>query len=232
MALWSDFRRSIIRYFRKRKFEDKEAREVFTAIYTSNMWNSVETVSGPGSELRHTCELRNELRQLLENLKVSSITDCGCGDFNWMKEVVNEQMIYHGIDVVQELEQQNTTRYGSESRMFFTGDLSTCLIVHSDVLICRDVLVHLTNAQIEKVLRNFYLSGCRWLLITSFNNSKNTNSHIGDWRPINLELEPFSLPSPVRIIRDQTAGNKSGIAKGLYLWERVQLEGNALFTSK
>lgn len=73
---------------------------VFEEIFESNFWGGRESVSGTGSSLYQTRELRKALPEIFENLQIETILDIPCGDFHWMKKVVSEQIQYTGADVV------------------------------------------------------------------------------------------------------------------------------------
>jgi len=49
--------------------------DIFTDIYKTNHWESRETVSGPGSTLRVTQRMRQELSALIRRFGVTSIAD-------------------------------------------------------------------------------------------------------------------------------------------------------------
>lgn len=55
---------------------------VFSEIFKTNKWRSTESVSGAGSELKYTANLRKHLPALFEELGVKSVLDAPCGDFN------------------------------------------------------------------------------------------------------------------------------------------------------
>jgi hypothetical protein len=61
--------------------------QLFTSIYKTNFWQSGESVSGPGSELRFTRRMSQELSALLKRFGITSIADAPCGDCNWMRHV-------------------------------------------------------------------------------------------------------------------------------------------------
>jgi hypothetical protein len=56
--------------------------QVFTKIFQSNRRIRDESVSGPGSSLEQTVEIRQRLPVLFEDLKVRSLLHAGCGDFH------------------------------------------------------------------------------------------------------------------------------------------------------
>jgi hypothetical protein len=78
--------------------------------------------------------------------------------------------------------------------------------------------VHLSNEQIHASLANIKNHGIRYLLTTSFTETKkNSNIVTGEWRPINLEIPPFSLKA-VKVINEEcTEGNGKFADKSLIL---------------
>src|SRR5258706_11883196 len=85
---------------------------IFTYIYKTNFWQSRESISGPGSELRFTNKMRQELNALIKRFSISSIADAPCGDCNWMRHVDLGGCKYIGFDIVQELIENNRKLFG------------------------------------------------------------------------------------------------------------------------
>ena len=90
----------------------------------------------------------------------------------------------------------------------------------TDLILCRDGLVHLTNHDILRALANFRRSGATWLLANTFvDREENPDIATGDWRPINLERSPFDLPPPLLLIDERCpAGAGAFRDKRLALW--------------
>jgi len=177
--------------------------EIFTYIYKKNCWLSQESISGPGSELRVTHNMRQALTTLIKRLGITSIADAPCGDLNWMRHVDIGTCRYIGIDIVQELIENNIRLFGT-TREFMHLNLIEDIIEKVDLIICRDMLAHLTDEQIFKVLKNFKQSGSKYILVTT-NLASNENVYIartGDWRKLNLELPPFNFPRPLVLIQE------------------------------
>ena len=179
--------------------------KLFTQIYETNFWQSHETVSGPGSELRVTCKMRQELSALLKRFNITAIADAPCGDCNWMRFVDIGDCRYTGYEIVEKLIERNTKLFG-HAKEFKHHNLIEDIIEKVDLIICRDMLAHLTDEQIFKVLRNFKASGSKYILVTT-NADAQENTVIerpGDWRKLNLELPPFNFPRPLAIINEET----------------------------
>jgi ubiquinone/menaquinone biosynthesis C-methylase UbiE len=82
------------------------------------MWANNETVSGPGSTRERAAAFRGDLIALMQQLDVRVLLDVGCGDFNWMVDVVDSVETYIGVDVVPDLITRNVQRYGRPGRTF------------------------------------------------------------------------------------------------------------------
>ena len=180
-----------------------QVEEIFTYIYKNNCWLSQESISGPGSELRVTHNMRQALTALIKRFGITAIADAPCGDLNWMKHVDIGDCRYIGVDIVQELIENNKKLFGS-TREFMHLNLIEDIIEKVDLIICRDMLAHLTDEQIFKVLKNFKQSGAKYLLATAnLQSTGNTQiSRAGDWRKLNLELPPFNFPRPLALIQE------------------------------
>jgi hypothetical protein len=174
----------------------------FTAIYKTNYWNSPESRSGGGSEMKATIEIREWLLQMVEKYSIQSMVDCACGDFNWMKAVeFPEVFSYTGIDVVDEMVHSNMEKYGKRGRIFLTRDMTKDIIPKADLLFCKDLFLHLSFEHISQVLSNFKASKSKYLIVSNgigmeVNEDKETG---GSWRVVNLQKEPFSLNPPLEI---------------------------------
>jgi SAM-dependent methyltransferase len=193
---------------------------VFTGIYQRREWGGDESVSGPGSGLVRTASLRLELVDLLIRLDARSVLDAGCGDFHWMKEAALGSARYIGLEVVRELVEANRAAYGGPGREFVQGDLVVDPLPRVDVIVCRDVLPHLSSRDIRAAIENFNRSRSRWLLTNTFvARPANADIETGGWRPLNLQAPPFELPSPSFLI-DERCEHSGGIwsDKRLALW--------------
>ena len=199
---------------------------IFTKIYENREWNSKESVSGTGSELKATVTVREQLPLLFKKYGIKRVLDIGCGDFNWMKELVNDFEFYLGIDVVADLIKGNVEKYGNDKIQFkhieiFNLELNP---YNFDVVILSDVLVHLSFFEIEAMFQYLKRSNIKYMIVTNFlnplNNNKNVDIPSGKWRPINLELEPFNFPSPIEKVPHIEGGKKGTYSdKTLDLWE-------------
>ena len=196
------------------------SKKIFETVYHENSWGDAESRSGPGSSLAQTEKLRNELASLITDLGVNSLLDIPCGDFNWLSNV-DLDVNYVGADIVHELVERNTLRFGTNRRRFIQLDLLKDKLPETDIIFCRDVLVHLNSRQIFKAVKNIRQSNSRYLLTTTFPSvSRNVNIVTGEWRAIDLCKHPFNFPEPLRIIVENcTEANALASGKCLGLWK-------------
>lgn len=198
----------------------REMERVFTEIYRSNAWGGGESVSGPGSSRQRAADFQAELAAALRDLGARVLLDAPCGDFNWIGPLADAVDRYIGVDVVPELIAENRRRHGSARRRFLRLDMVRDPLPRSDVVLCRDGLVHLTTADIRRALANLRRSGARYLIATTFIGERgNEDVETGGWRPLNLERPPFSLPKPLGMI-DERCLHTGGIYadKRLGIW--------------
>ena len=112
---------------------------------------------------------------------------------------------YIGVDVVLDLVDANSRRYGTPSRRFEVLDLTEIVPPTVDLILCRDLLIHLSYRNALRVLRNFKRSGSRFLLISQNpDHPENADIVTGSFRPLNLRLPPFELPSPILELEDDS----------------------------
>ena len=180
-----------------------------------------ESVSGPGSSLVQTSEIRRRLPVLFASLDIDSMLDAPCGDLNWMRHVDLRLEKYVGIDIVPSIIEQNRRQFENRNRKFYVSDMTNDFLPRCTLVFCRDCLVHFSFEEIWATLRNFYNSGAEYLLTTTFpNRQSNYDIQTGDWRPLNFQLEPFNFPAPLRLINEHcTEGNGKFSDKSLGLWK-------------
>ena len=182
----------------------------FTKIYKSNHWNSLESRSGEGSTFENTENIRLELPKLLNKYQINIFLDVPCGDFNWMRYVMEASSIqYIGGDIVPDLIKSNNQRYTDKNISFINLDLTKGPLPTADLMLCRDCLFHLSYDDIKRTLEVFLSSSVNYLLTTSSaapegSRLKNSNIITGDMRKLDLFAPPFNLSSSdvMEIIED------------------------------
>ena len=97
--------------------------------------------------------------------------------------------------------------FGVANREFRHINLIENVIEKVDLIICRDMLAHLTYEQVFKVLRNFKASGSKYILVTTgvtitSNSDIGSDIQTGEVRRLNLEKAPFNFPRPLALIEE------------------------------
>jgi len=176
----------------------------FEYIFHNGFWSSNESVSGPGSNLQQTERIRAYIPHIFQAYAIRSMFDIPCGDVNWIKHINLGGIEYVGADIVSKLIYSHRKLY--KNRKFFVADLVEQVPYKPfDLVLCRDALVHLNTSDIARALRNLNLSGSKYLLATTFPNHQNVDQVQlpgMDWRPLNLQAEPFNLPNPLEIYNE------------------------------
>lgn len=192
--LYNDFFIRVTRRKYRKIIKDKSPEDVFNYIYKNNVWGDRESISGSGSNLHQTRELVAIISDVIAKLEVNTVLDLPCGDFNWMQKVDFANIQYIGGDIVPGVVEENNKKYKSANKTFKVLNVIKDSLPECDLLLCRDCFVHLSNENVIEALENIKRQKIKYLLTTSFPATKhNKNILTGDWRPLNLELTPFSL---------------------------------------
>jgi hypothetical protein len=196
------------------------AEEIFTRYHRKNFWNDSESVSGSGSNKLNTERLVREIRPLLDQLGVASMLDIPCGDFQWMARVDLDGIDYTGGDVVRELAESLQAEHGRYGLRFLHLDLLEGALPETDLVFCRDCLVHLSFRDIWRALDSIKASGATYLATTSFPDTRRNHDIVtGDWRRLNFELPPFGWPEPdMSITEESFEGGGEYADKSICIW--------------
>jgi SAM-dependent methyltransferase len=130
--------------------------EIFDQIYRDKSWRGKgEISSGLGSNAENSSAYEDYVvGYILEN-GVRSIVDVGCGDFQVSARIlarVPDRVTYIGVDVSQLAVDHNQRKFGSDRVRFVCADAATDPLPEGDLGLVREVLQHLSNADIAKIL--------------------------------------------------------------------------------
>ena len=216
----------------QRFVEDKESfaglnlAQRFQRIHDTNLWGAPASTSGLGSQIDATAALRAELPRLLEKLGVSSLLDAPCGDAGWINHA-NLRVRLIGIDIVPSLIEtlQARAAAGQIKGEYHLADITGDPPPRCDAILCRDCLVHLSFANIERAVANFRASGATWLIATTFTGWQvNRDCEDGDWRALNLARAPFDLGAPVELVNENCTEAGGGWRdKSLGVWRIAKI---------
>lgn len=194
-------------------------KEIFTEKYVNNSWKGSESKSGPGSSVARKKDLLEKLQLFVESNGIRSILDCACGDFNWMKEF-NFDLVekYTGVDIVPDIIKHNA-QYSDRKIGFAVMDITERVPAGYDLILCNDCLFHLSYDDASAALENIRKSGALYFISTTFTEHENKDIESGNWRPINLEKEPFKLKRKIAIWENIENNEGDNADKGVGIWK-------------
>ena len=135
-------------------------KDAMAQIYENNLWGGrkFEFYSGLGSHQPETVNpYITEVSAFLRGFDTPPmVCDLGCGDFNIGKELVKYSKNYNAVDIVPELIAHNKKAYKADNLEFHALDIATDVLPSGDCAILRQVLQHLSNEEIKKVVEKLY----------------------------------------------------------------------------
>ena len=138
---------------KKKPWPTKNAME---QVYALKLWgeNNSDFYSGDGSHLPEIVHpYIKALTTFLTSFKNPLVAcDLGCGDFNVGKELVTHAKKYIGVDIVSDLIAHNKEYFKAENLEFHCLDIVTEDVPSGDCAILRQVLQHLSNAEIQTIV--------------------------------------------------------------------------------
>lgn len=201
-----------------RRFSTQPREDVFQWIYQTNKWGGRTSRSGKGSDLERTYRIREHLPPLLESLGVRSMLDLPCGDLNWIGALDLSGYDYIGADIVPDLIARNREKYPQHT--FVLLDVCSDNLPDADFVLMRDLLVHLSFADIELALNNLLRSNISWVGATTFpEHARNKDRLTGNHRRLNLCAPPFNWPRPKHTFAEGTQSEPSVDGKFLGVWD-------------
>ncbi len=173
--------------------------KAFTKIYDKAVWGkNTEGVahSGGGSTYENTTEYRLLLQNFIKDKNIQSVVDAGCGDWEFSKTLDWSGINYTGYDVVKNVIDQNKKRYSSDKIHFITSNFLKAKLPKADLLICKHVLQHLSNEDIQNFLPQ--LKKYKYCIITNevypdSQTSDNPDTSIGGGHKVDLSKAPFNI---------------------------------------
>lgn len=181
----------------KQEHIQKTRKEIFKEIYKEDLW---EYYPGSGREgkKRESQPYLNFLKQFLkEHPEIKVVLDIGCGDganfanFDW-----EDDREYIGIDIVGSVLEKHPFKDRKNCRLKSFDFLSNPL-PKADLILCKDVFIHLKNEEIERAL-DLFLQYPYTLLVNDYDNLErkvyvNTDIETGGYRCLDLLSFPYFL---------------------------------------
>ncbi|MDD7884417.1 class I SAM-dependent methyltransferase [Flavivirga sp. 57AJ16] len=143
-------------------------KDVMTQIYEMKLWGgkAFDFYSGAGSHDSKiiTPYLEAIIAFLNAHNKSLVVCDLGCGDFNIGKHLTKYARKYIAVDIVEKLIERNKNLYREDHLEFCSLDLTADELPSGDCAILRQVLQHLSNAEIQKVIKK--IAAYKYLILT------------------------------------------------------------------
>jgi mannosyltransferase OCH1-like enzyme len=184
--------------------------KTFNNIYDKRLWSALGDGSGSGSEISSTIGLRhtltNKVRAVGKRQELFTLVDAPCGACKWIEVWLDElknanlPVRYVGFDIAQEpviIAQQRLRRFA----MFHDVVISQCDLSNLDsslvpekvdIVLCRDLLQHLTYYHSSEVLKSLSYLKANSYMITTY-AGPNSVIEDGGYYNVNLELAPFNM---------------------------------------
>lgn len=135
-------------------------KEAMQQVYQEKLWgdNGAEFYSGEGSHHPKLVQpyIQTVTRFLNSFEEPLSVCDLGCGDFNIGRQLVPHFKKYTAVDIVQELIDFNSKAFVQPALEFRCLDIAKDQLPLGDCAILRQVLQHLSNAEIKNVAKKLY----------------------------------------------------------------------------
>lgn len=205
-------------------------KDVMTQIYDMKLWGGkdFDFYSGSGS---HNFEITKPYLDVLiafleANNKSLIVCDLGCGDFNIGKHLTKYTKKYYAIDIVESLIDRNKNIFKEANLEFHCLDIAKDELPYADFIILRQVLQHLSNIEIQNVVKKLEIY--KYIILTehvpfgNFTPNKNIISGQGirlkQNSGVNLLEAPFHLKIKEETILNEhiLENNKGRIVTTLY----------------
>lgn len=189
----------------RRRYGKMTTEETFSEIYRRGLWGGG---SGTGSDERFSKAYCDFVVRFALERRVKRVVDIGCGDFRVGRRIAEAGFEYIGVDVVQEIIQRLQSQFGGEGITFLCLDAITENPPAADLCLIRQVLQHLSNAEIARVLDN-----CRHYpqtlvtehlpvgrnIIPNKDKPHGPDTRVYEHSGVFLDEPPFSLPTEIML---------------------------------
>jgi len=172
--------------------KDQDSASVFADIYANNLWNGG---SGSGSKLSEAAPYINFIQKYIEDNKIKTVVDVGCGDGRVAVRMFNGTYSYTGIDVVKSMIDHLKVEHDKLEWILSDFYKEVDLIPKAKLLLCKDVLHHWPTEMIVKfITRIRELGKWRHVLFTQDHGQQidNEDTYLGGYRGLDLNMSPLN----------------------------------------
>jgi SAM-dependent methyltransferase len=180
--------------------------DCFSEIYRTKLWGEAEGgdfFSGGGSEALFAVPYVKQVQRFVAEHQIRIVVDLGCGDFRVGRLLcAQSDLRYVGVDVVPDLIFYNRAHFGGPRVEFRCANLIADELPDGELCLIRQVLQHLTNAEILRALAK--CAKYRFVLVTeelftkrgwrpNLDISHGPDNRASDNSGVFLDLSPFNF---------------------------------------
>ena len=179
-------------------------------IYEMKLWGGAafEFYSGEGSHNpKITTPYLNTIISFLKSHNNNLVVcDLGCGDFNIGKHLAKYTRKYIAIDIVEKLIDRNKALFIKDNLEFHCLDITEDELPPGDCIILRQVLQHLSNSEIQKIIKK--LTPYKYVILTEhipmgkFTPNKDIISGQGIRLKQNSGVNVLSAPFNLKVLEE------------------------------
>ena len=161
-------------------------------------WDNRYFTGGNSGDGSYSEQLSKKLKWL-ENLDIQSISDIGCGDFNFGKNLLKiyPNALYVGQDISEIIINKNIINY---PQCVFTTEIDK--LPRADLVLCSDVLYHiLDDGEYQNILNGLKSKWTKYLAITSYERGESFQAQHMKIRRFNHKL--FGEPIIREIVEEE-----------------------------
>lgn len=164
-----------------------ESKEYWNRRYSSG------NTSGDGS---YGVVLAKKLEMLKDLKDIRTITEVGCGDFNFGRHVLElfPDAQYLGTDISEVIVEKNAREYPQHIFVNTEG------VPPADLIMCVDVLLHvLHDDEVEQLLKRLEQSWRKYLVLTAYERDEEMHNHV---RIRKFDYKRFGEPIARKVVED------------------------------
>lgn len=171
--------------------------EIFDKIYKRHRWI---WGSGTGSIPSFNKPFIGFVNKFIDDHpEIKVVVDIGCGDHQIGKHFALKHRKYIGCDVSEFVLGRTRKKFSSINKKFLHTDAVTDLLPSGDLVILKDVLQHLCNRDVSRILSK--ITVYRFVIIQNdiynensilYKKRENEDIRSGEVRPLNIIKSPFN----------------------------------------
>ena len=153
--------------------KNKNLKDLFSSVYLNSLWNTENQsndtfYSGIGSRDKDIItQYQNKIKDFFKTLKYElKVLDLGCGDFYVHSDLVDLTNDYIAVDIVPDLIEYNKKKYSNLKVSFLNLDITKDNLPDANLVLIREVLQHLSNKNINKILENIKKNNYNHIILT------------------------------------------------------------------